>query len=107
MKSKSGSILSLIGGIAGLVIGLICIGAGIRAMVSLNTQDSGFLSALFLGLGIWLSISAIAVIVFSRWMNDPKKVMTGSIFVLVLSVIGGGTILGLIGGILGIVDANK
>ncbi|MBI2146572.1 hypothetical protein HYU22_04490 [Candidatus Woesearchaeota archaeon] len=100
--SQPGSILALIGGILGIVWGVVLLFAG-----SLVGALLGPLGAFPVVIGIWLIATAIVVIVASRWMKDPAKCFRGGLVVLILSVVGGGTILGLIGGILGLIAGKK
>lgn len=105
--SQPGSILALIGGILGILWGLLFLVGGSIFGAIFSAIGFGFLAAFPMVVGIWLIVTAIVVIVASRWMKDPEKCFRGSLVVLILSVVGGGTILGLIGGILGIVAGKQ
>ncbi|MFA5887855.1 MAG: hypothetical protein WC852_04050 [Candidatus Nanoarchaeia archaeon] len=92
--AKTGSTFSLIGGILGIVVGLIAIG-------------SSMLFKPYLYVGLVILLEAILVIVGSFKMKDEKKCFKWSVIVLILSLFGGGTIFGLIGGILGLVAVKR
>lgn len=114
-KPTAAFVLSLIGGIfillAGLVVALFLgiLGAGISMIPGLGWLGGAMVALSVLGL-----IFGILVIVGALMINSgvPSKVKTGSIIVLVFSIlslptVGGGMVigflLGLIGGILGLV----
>lgn len=98
-------VLILIGGIGYAYLGAIC--GGLVGMVS---PGAGALIFLYMSLGL---ICGIVVIIGAVMINsaEPSRVKTGSVLVLVFSIIsffsGGGfyigLILGLVGGILGLV----
>lgn len=100
--SQPGSILALIGGILGILWGLILLLLGGTVAAFL-----GPLGAFPVVIGIWLIATAILVIVASTWMKNPEKCFKGGLVALIFSVVGGGTILGLIGGILGLIAAKQ
>lgn len=100
--SQPGSILALIGGIIGILWGLIMLVLGGTLAAFL-----GPLGAFPVVIGIWLIATAIVVIVASRWMKNPEKCFKGGLIALIFSVVGGGTILGLIGGILGLIAGKQ
>ncbi len=76
-------ILSLIGGVLGLIIGLI---------------------TLVFGIGIWILIASIIVIVSALELNaHPFEHTKWGIIIIVFSIIGLGSLLALIGGILALV----
>jgi len=94
-------VLSLIGGTLGLIIGFILI---IIAGSLAGLSYSGPPAALFGGIGLWSIITAIIVIISAYNLHsDPWEHTKWCVIILVFSVIGLGTILGLIGGILAIV----
>ena len=100
--SQPGSILALIGGILGILWGLIMLLLG-----GTLAEFLGPLGAFPVVIGIWLIATAIIVIIASRWMKDDAKCFKGGLIALIFSVVGGGTILGLIGGILGLIAGKQ
>ncbi len=116
-KPTAAYILSLLGGIIGLLAALAFIAFG--AMTSITYNDwissySGYYYAsdilfglswtILLGFGIWMLIASILVIIFARKLNsNPMEHTKWSALILVFSLLGGGTILGFIGGILGLI----
>lgn len=105
-ESKPGFILGLIGGIIGILVGILMMTLG-GAFFAFLEEMTALVGGLYMGLGIWYLITGALVIWFSTWMKDPKKCRLGGIWTLVFSVIGSGGILGLVGGILGIVQGGK
>ena len=105
--SQPGSILALIGGILGILWGLMMLVFGSILGAVFSAVGMGFLAAFPVVLGIWLIATAIVVIVASRWMKDDTKCFKGGLIALIFSVVGGGTILGLIGGILGLIAGKQ
>ena len=105
--SKTGFILGLIGGIFGILAGILFVAGGLWMARLAPFKVPGIFSGTYTGIGIWWIISAVLVIVFSSWMKVPEKCKIGGILTLIFSVIGGGTILGMIGGIFGIVEGSK
>lgn len=111
-KPTAAFILSLIGGVFILVggVGYAYFGAICGGLVGMFAPGMGALIFLYMALGL---ICGIVVIIGAIMINsaDPSKVKTGSILVLVFSIIslisGGGyyvgVILGIVGGILGLV----
>jgi hypothetical protein len=82
-KPTAAYYLSLIGGIIGLIVGII---------------------TLFVIVGIWIIICAVLVIVSAQKLNeDPMEHTKWGTIILIFSILGGGTILGLIGGILALI----
>ncbi|MBI2147363.1 DUF4064 domain-containing protein [Candidatus Woesearchaeota archaeon] len=116
---KAAWILSLIGGILGLMMSLFFIffgfflGAVIASIpveageMPANPMPPDFFLVLFGFIGVYLLATAGLTILGSVWMRDSAKQMKGSIIVLVCSLLGGGTIFGLVGGILGLVDHSQ
>lgn len=111
-KPTAAFILSLIAGVLILVggIGYAFLGAICGSLVGMVSPGAGALIFLYMSLGL---ICGIGVIIGAVMINsaEPSRVKTGSILVLVFSIIsflsGGGfyigLILGLVGGILGLV----
>jgi len=105
-KSIPGFILGLIGGIIGVISGLMIF--SLRSFALLATLPIGKLfGTAYIALGIWYLVTGALVIWFSTWMKNEEKCKSGGIWTLILSVIGSGGILGLIGGIFGIVQGSK
>jgi len=93
--------LSLIGGILGLIIGFILI-VGAGGLASL--PYSGPAVAFFGVIGLWSAITAIIVIISAYNLHsDPWEHAKWGWIIIVFSIIGLGTIFGLIGGILAVV----
>ena len=110
--SKAGFVLALIGGIFGILMGLIISVLGGVVLASMDKLPPGStistgMIAFAMGLGIYYVISSILVIIGGVWMKNPEKCLKGGIVTLIFSVVGGGTLLGIIGGILGIVATSK
>jgi len=94
--------LSMIGGFLGLIIGLILI--VIAVSVASLSYYFGPPAALLGGIGLWSMITAIIVIISAYDLHsDPWEHTKWGVIIIIFSVIGLGTILGLIGGILAIV----
>lgn len=92
--AKTGSTLSLVGGIIGIVMGLFVFIAS-------------FIIKAYMFAGLFILLSAILVIIGSVKMKNKQKCSKWSIVIIIFSLIGGGTIFGLIGGILGIIAAKR
>ncbi len=92
--------LSMIGGILGVLGALVLIGFG--ALVGAVTFGFGF--AFLGGLGIWILICSIVVIVAAQRLKaNPLEHSKWGAIILVFSIIGGWSILDFIGGILALV----
>jgi ribosomal protein S27AE len=92
--------LSMIGGILGVLGALILIGFG--ALLGAVTFGFGF--AVIGGLGIWILICSIVVIVASQRLKaNPLEHSKWGAIILLFSIIGGWSILDFIGGILALV----
>jgi zinc-ribbon domain len=97
--------LSLIGGILGLLAAIyVTIVLGLLAYLTLAEYYYDFFDTfalMWIGLGVWMFISSILVIIFARKLNaNPMQHTKYGILIIVFSIISGGGILGLIGGIL-------
>ncbi len=93
-------LLSLIGGILGLIGGIFLLGAG--AFVGVFTFGFGFLA--LAGLGIWVMISSLIVIIAATKLKaEPMEHTKWGVIILVFSIIGGWSILDFVGGILALV----
>jgi hypothetical protein len=110
--------LSMIGGILGFIVSIILFILGGLAYAALGTLGdySGYygydygasaaygLLTLYFGLAIWCIITSVLVIIFARkLMANPMQHKKWGILILVFSIIGVGSLLGFIGGILAIV----
>lgn len=98
-KPTAAFILSLIGGIIGLIVSFFLLwiyGATPYYYEQYMGAD--------VVLGLWIGFCSLLVVIGAIMMNQsPEKARTWGIIVLIFSVIGLGSILGLIGGILAIV----
>ena len=116
-KPTAAYILSLLGGIIGLLVGIAFLAFGAFAFIALGEYSGyygfydydylgafGFGWTILLGIGAWMLITSILIIAFARKLNaDPLQHSKYGAIILVLSIIGVGVILGLIGGILALV----
>lgn len=92
--------LSMIGGVLALLGGLLLIGAG--AVAGVFTFGFGF--AVIGGLGVWITICSLAVIIAaSKLKSDPFEHSKWGAIILLFSLIGSWSILNFIGGILALV----
>ena len=103
---KAASILTLIGGIFASLISLFT-SAMLISIGAISSADYGysFGVGVFLGIlaALYFIIGAILVIIASQKMKEAQTRKKWSIIAIIFSIIGPGTILGLIGGILGLV----
>jgi len=109
-KPTAAYILSLLGGIIGLLISLAFLGLGALAYSAYSSvsdiygyYDSafGFGWATLLGFGIWILITAILVIIFAGKLKaNPMEHSKWGALILIFSIIGVGGLLAFIGGIL-------
>jgi MFS family permease len=100
-KPTAAYVLSLIGGILGLVVGFILL--LIAASTPYYYYYSG-IRVLYGGIGFWSLLCGIIVIVGAVKLNsNPLEHTKWGVIILVFSIIGLGSILGLIGGILALV----
>lgn len=116
-KPTAAYILSLLGGIFGLLtaLGFIGWGAWLYMQVSpFADYFSGYYDISFnlfgwgwtmmIGLGIWMLITAVLIIVFAGKLRaHPLEHIKWGALILVFSIIGLGGLLGLLGGILALV----
>ncbi len=105
-------ILSLIGGIIGLLVSIAFIVLGALAFSAVNSIDYyGYYNTGFglgwtflLGLGFWSLITSILIITFaSKLKTNPIEHTKWGILIVIFSIIGVGGLFGLIGGILALV----
>ncbi len=97
--SKAGFILSLIGGILGIVMSLAI---GLFSIAFFATEQA-IVGVIMLLLGLYGVVTGVLVLLGGVWMRSPRTRKRGAIIALIFGVIGSGGILGLIGGILGLV----
>jgi hypothetical protein len=111
-KPTAAYVLSLLGGIFGLLGSIFFVGFGAWAYTQLSPYGYYYGSTTFLGLGwtvliglgIWMLIASILIIVFaSQLKNHPMEHSKWGALILVFSIIGVGSLLALIGGILALV----
>jgi len=116
-KPTAAFILSLLGGIIGLLVGLALLALGALTYSLLGeyaeyagyygyeaTGAFGWTYGTLLGLGIWSLVTSILVIVFAmKLKSNPIEHKKWGALILVFSIIGVGGLLGLIGGILALV----
>jgi hypothetical protein len=111
-KPTAAYVLSLIGGIIGLLISLGFVALGALAYSAVNTYSGYYYSTsafgwgwgLLVGLGAWMLITSILIIVFALKLNaNPLEHSKWGALILVFSIIGLGGLFGLIGGILALV----
>lgn len=120
-KSSAGFVLALIGGIFTIIGSVIMLGYGLAGYFLVqntltNADMTGFSDSasplIILVLGIvgfvWLLIMGILAIVASKKMNkdDYESVRKGGIMAIIVGVLGG-SLLTLIGGIVGVVQAKE
>ena len=109
-KHIAAYIVSLLGGIIGLIASLfVTFVLGILAWTSsAAASEFGFdFSGIFLiytVFGIWMLITSVLLIVFARRLNaNPMEHSKYGMYIIILSILGVGGLLGLIGGILALV----
>ncbi len=113
-KPTAAYVLSLLGGIIGLLISLAFIGLGALAYSAFSsyTDYYGFADlgafgwgwGTLIGVGAWMLITSILVIVFAGKLKaNPLEHSKWGALILVFSIIGVGGLLGFIGGILALV----
>jgi hypothetical protein len=103
-KPTAAYILSLIGGILGLIGGIAILLISIFVVSVAAGVAAPIIAAIYLGIGVW-SIICSALIIFSatRLNEEPWEHVKWGIIILVFSIVGIWTLLGLIGGILALV----
>jgi len=108
--AKAGWILSLAGGILGILSSLFVLALGIL-FTSIIPEDAApegaVVGIIFIVIAIYCLITSVLTIIGAVWMRQQATQFRGSIVALVCGVIGGGTIFSLIGGILGLVDHSQ
>jgi hypothetical protein len=113
-KPTAAYVLSLIGGIVGTIIsaGLLGYGTWLYTIYERYIDSykyyyyyyySGFF-ALYIGIGVWCLASSIVVLVAARKLYAyPSEHTKWGTIILLFSIVGLGTVLGLIGGILALI----
>jgi hypothetical protein len=104
--------LSLIGGIIGILASLAFIVTGLGAMAVFSEYSdyygysdvfTGF-GVVYLAIGIWCIVTSALVITFARRLNArPLEHTKYGIMIIIFSIIGLGTLFGLVGGILALI----
>ncbi len=117
MKSASGFILSLIGGILNIFIGflgillsilliLVITGLDLNSGVSSMADFSVVLVLIFIFLSLWFIVSGIFAIIFSVKINNDVEVRKGAIGCLIFGLLSINLLL-VIGSILGFSASKK
>jgi hypothetical protein len=111
-KPTAAYILSLLGGIIGLLVGIGVMALGVLAFMADNITDAelgidvglGWGGTLMLSIGIWGLITSILLIVFAgKLKSNPMQHSKWGALILIFSIIGFGGWLAFIGGILALV----
>ena len=107
-KPTAAYVVSLLGGIIGLIGSLALIVLGVIAYSALNAFDYGEVGlgvgGFYIGFGAWMLITSILIIIFAGKLKaNPMEHSKWGAFILIFSIIGVGGLLGFIGGILAIV----
>jgi hypothetical protein len=113
-KPTAAYVLSLLGGIIGLLISLAFIGLGALAYSAFSSYTDYYSFAdlgafgwgwgTLIGVGAWMLITSILVIVFAGKLKaNPLEHSKWGALILIFSIIGVGGLLGFIGGILALV----
>ncbi len=113
-KPTAAYIISLLGGIFGLLASLAFIAFGALAYSALNSIDYYYGSADYgafgwgwvtlVGLGAWMLITSILIIVFAGKLKaNPLEHSKWGALILIFSIIGLGGLFGFIGGILALI----
>ncbi|OGJ17361.1 hypothetical protein A3K73_06055 [Candidatus Pacearchaeota archaeon RBG_13_36_9] len=108
MESKTGSVLSLIGGILWLVISIALIVAALVAVImSADSESNGIiLGVILLVIGVLFVIYGALGVKAGKWMKEKSTVKKGGLTALIVGILGL-NILTIIGGILGLADSKK
>lgn len=118
MKSETGSILTKIAGIINLVLAAIIFVFGLVAMVGFSIYNgTPFLLSktvnllmIFIILSIVLFALGMLMLKSSKKMQNTKTVRNGAIWAIILGVLNLSFLTGvlsLVGGIIGLIDADK
>ena len=109
MESKTGSVLSLIGGILWLVLSIILIVTALIVVIVSSTSESmsGLVFGIvFMAIGIVCIVYGVLAVKAAQWMKEQKTSKRGGIVALIIGILGM-NILVIIGGILGLIDSDK
>jgi hypothetical protein len=104
-------VLSLLGGIIGLIVSLILVALGVLAFTAMNAFSEysvyydysavNIFWVLYIGLGLWCLISSVMILKYAGNLKaNPLEHSKYGVRILIFSIIGVGGLLGLIGGIL-------
>jgi hypothetical protein len=114
-KPTAAYVLSLLGGIIGLLAAIALIAIGALAYIALGAYTDyysgydvygalGWGWTIYIGFGAWMLITSILIIVFAgKLKSHPMEHSKWGALILVFSIIGVGGLLGFIGGILALV----
>ena len=113
-KPTAAYVLSLLGGIIGLLASLTLIALGAFAYATLDAYSGyygydvygalGWGWTIYIGFGAWMLITSILIIAFaSKLKANPLEHSKWGALILIFSIIGVGGLFGLIGGILALV----
>jgi hypothetical protein len=109
-KPTAAYIISLLGGIIGLLASLFVMFVwGILAWLTVESYSYGYydFSGIFLVytvFGLWMLITSVLIIRYARKLNaNPMQASKYGKYIIVLSILGVGGLLGLIGGILALI----
>jgi len=117
MKSTSGFILALIGGIVNVLMGFLLIVFGIILVLIINGISIGdklpsmadfstVLVILSFFLAVWFTVIGILIIVFSVKINNDVEAKKGGVLCLIFGILTL-NVLSIVGGILGIFAGKK
>lgn len=102
-KPTAAFILSLIGGILGMIGGVVFL----MLAWFLSAASGGllnFIAIIYIGVGAWFIVSSSITITAACKLNsNPFEHHKWGLLVLIFSIVGGGTILGIVGGVLALV----
>ena len=106
VKSKTGFILSIIGGVADIFFALLFLFVLIMA-AKIGKPYAGA-EKIFIIVVIFVGILfGILMIIGEILMNKKEQVKKGAIIALVSGILSGGNLFGIIGGAIGLSDAKK
>jgi len=104
-SSKPGYILALIGGILGIFISVVFL-IMFLAFSSYNELPGLALTIMIIGF-VYSVVTGSLTIWGGTLMRNPKTTEKGGIIALIFSIVGSGNILGMVGGILGIIEGGN
>jgi len=110
MESKTGSVLSLVGGILQFIVAGGALILGLVIFIGALIEGNIWVALISGGLAFTWGVISVIVAIFSvkaaKLMRNSSTTTKGGIMALIAGIIGGNLIT-IIGGILGIVDGNK